>query len=283
MTINMSTEEIDFHLKKLKDSFQKQQITQSQLQAGLANLQQQLSSTKTISENEVKGLEDELNRLVDNLKRLSNSMNPKFKSIEDIPGIRTPKWYQVDVPFEYLENAEKIGSIQINAEGPFVITQITVFWEFQDTDDDHFANPVAAGSTPVGRIVPCTAFPMIVNNLGYTNSTTAYTTPSLAQLTNTNGANTTWGPLSDIPEFNFQIEIGGSGRFWTNQPIPAAVLYGYGGQPLYMGIQGWLERSDRLIVHAIPLFALRNTGKVRMCFHGYQILSHVSISEALGY
>ena len=124
---------------------------------------------------------------------------------------------------------------------------------------------------------------MIVNNLGITNSTTTYTTPSLSQLNNRSGLNSAWGPLSDIPEFNFQIEIGGSGRFWTNQPISAAALYGYGGQPMYMGVQGWIERSDRLIVHATPLIETPNKGKVRMSFHGYQILTHVSISEALGY
>jgi hypothetical protein len=283
MTINMTLDEIELHLKRVKESFQKQQITQTQLQTTLTNLQQQIGAIKSTADSELKNLDSEVFKLTETLRLLGTNLNPRFKTIEDIPGIRTPKWYEVDVAFEYDDNAERVASIQINAEGPFVITQVTAFWEYLDQDADHFANPVAAGNTPYKRLVPCTAYPMIVNNLGITNATTAYTTPSLSQLTNTTGVNTAWGPLSDIPEFDFQIEIGGSGRFWTNQPIPAAVLYGYGGQPMYLGVQGWIERSDRLVVHAIPLFNLRSKGTVKMCFHGYQILTHASISEALGY
>ncbi len=283
MTTSISLEEIELHLKRVKDSFQKQQITQAQLQSTLGNLQQQIASIKGSADSELKSLDGEIFKLTETLRLLGSNLNPRFKTIEDIPGIRTPKWYEVDVAFEYDDINERVASIQINAEGPFVITQVTAFWQYIDTDSTHFANPVAVGNTPYNRIVPCTAYPMIVNNLGITNNTTAYTTPSLSQLTNTTGVNTAWGPLSDIPEFDFQIEIGGSGRFWTNQPIPAAVLYGYGGQPMYMGVQGWIERSDRLVVHAKPLFNLRSQGTVRMCFHGYQILTHASISEALGY
>jgi len=282
MSNNMSYEELESHLKRVKDSFQKQQATQSQLQTTISMIQQQLASNKNLIDSEMKSLDEEISKISKDLKLLASDLVPRFKSIEDIPGIRTPKWYDVDIAFEAGEVAERIFSTQINAEGPFIITQITALWEILDINPDDFANPPAQ-ITNKGRILPCTAYPMIVNNLGITNSTTAYNTPSLSQLCNRTGANTTWGPLSDVPEFDFQIEIGGSGRFWTNQPISAAALYGYGGQPMYMGVQGWIERSDRLIVHATPLITVPNKGKVRMSFHGYQILTHVSISEALGY
>ena len=94
--------------------------------------------------------------------------------------------------------------------------------------------------------------------------------------------NAATGPFTEVPELSFQFEIAGSGRFWTNRAIPAASLYGE-SNPLYTGIAGWVERTDRIVVHVTPTATLPFAGRVRMVFHGYQILGHVNIGEALGY
>jgi hypothetical protein len=292
MSLN-NIQEIEAHLKKINDSIQRQGITHGQLNTFMSSLQQQIASYKSQADTDTKQLENEIKRIALELKSLADSLTPRYKDIEDIPGIRTPKWYEVDIDFTYNTGANTVQtkSIEINPEGPFVITQITPVWEITDDNPDHFSNinDNLGGTTvaPTGRILPCTAFPMIVRNLGITNSyNLGYNTPSLSQLCNSNSAvspYSTNGPLKDVPEFNFQIEIAGSGRYWTNQPMPAAAFFGYAGQPMYMGVQGWVERTDRIIIHATPKVAIPHDGRVRFTLHGYQILGHISISEALGY
>jgi hypothetical protein len=292
MSIN-NIQEIENHLKKINESIQRQGVSHSQLQGFLSSLQQQISGYKAQADVDTKQLEGEIKRIALELKTLADSLTPRYRDIEDIPGIRTPKWYEVDIDFAYNTSANTVQtkSIEINPEGPFVITQITPVWEILDTENDHFSNinDNGGGTTvaPTGRILPCTAFPMIVRNLGVVNSSgLGYNTPSLSQLCNNNAVVSPYsanGPLKDVPEFNFQIEIAGSGRYWTNQQIPAAAFFGYGGQPMYMGIQGWVERTDRVIIHATPKVAIPHDGRVRFVMHGYQILGHISISEALGY
>lgn len=285
--------EIESHLKKISDTLQKQSVTHNQLQGIVSNLQQQVTAYKNQAEGQTKQLDTEIKKVVESLQELSESLRPRYKDIDDIPGLRIPKWYEVDVDFEVGDTAEKIKSIQINPEGPFVVTQITPLWQVSSTNSiDYFANTiVAAGPTladvPGGRILPNTAFPMIVRNLGITNTTSVgFNTPSLSQLCSTVSGgvgNPSSGPLRDIPEIDFQIEIGGSGRYWTNQVVPAAAFYGVMGQPLYLSVPGWVERSDRIVIHATPTVAIPHNGTVRFGLHGYQIMAHISIAEALGY
>jgi hypothetical protein len=204
------------------------------------------------------------------------------------------------------------GFVNINPEGPFVITQVMPLFEVgkgqgylgaPDETINGFANPWTAAPTtllppyttttsPIGRILPCTAFSNIVNTLGITNNNSlGWNFPSLTQLCNQDSAiaalvfptTHSWGPLADIPELEFQIEIGGSGRFWTNEYIPAAAFYGTCGQPYYMGAYGWVDRADRLIVHVKNLKEINYSGTIKMIFHGYQMLGHVDIAKALGY
>ncbi len=288
---NLTLQEIDTHLRRITETIQRQSVSHGQLQGLVSSLQQQVTNYKSQADADSKQLDSEVRRIAVELKSLADSLTPRYKSIEDIPGIRIPKWYEVDIDFAYGANAIQTKSIEINPEGPFVITQITPVWEILDDDVDHFANIYngAAGTVfpPKNRIVPCTAFPMITKNLGITNATgNGYNTPSLSQLCNNNDVVSPYsqnGPLSDIPEFSFQIEIAGSGRYWTNQYLPAAAFFGYSGQPLYLATQGWVERTDRVIIHAKPTVNVPNTGRVRFSMHGYQILGHISISEALGY
>jgi hypothetical protein len=288
---NLSLQEIETHLKKITDTIQRQSVSHSQLQTMVSGLQQQVAGYKSQTDSDSKQIESEIKRMALELKSIADSLTPRYKSIEDIPGIRIPKWYEVLVDFERGDNSVKTKSIEINPEGPFVITQITPVWEITATSNANFANIARGGGgnveAPTNRIVPCTAFPMISRNLGITNTTSnGYNTPSLSQLCNSNDTVSPYtnnGPLSDIPEFSFQIEIAGSGRYWTNASIPAAAFFGYSGQPLYLATQGWVERTDRIIIHAKPLINVPNEGRVRFSMHGYQILGHISITEALGY
>lgn len=294
---NLTLNEVESHLKKINDSIQRQSMSQGQLQASVTNLQQQIATYKAQADSELKQFEVDLKKLSTDLTALSEDLTPRFKEIEDIPGIRTPKWYEVLIPFEQGYDSSLTKSIQINPEGPFIITQITPVWEIASTSNmiSYFANTIVgtlAGATilanvPENRILPCTAFPMIVNNLGVTNTTgSGYNTPSLSQLCSTVSGglgNPFSGPLRDIPEFEFNIEIAGSGRYWTTGAVPAAAFYGYMGQPLYLASAGWIERTDNIVIHARPLVPIPHYGTVRFCLHGYQILGHISITEALGY
>ncbi len=290
--MSLSINELESHLKKIGDSLQRQNASHSQLQNSVSNLQQQILAYKNQAESEIKQFDTDLKKITEQLRLLAEDLTPRFKDIEDIPGIRTPKWYEVVIPFSVGDDSEKMKSVEINPEGPFIMTQISPVWQISnDNDVDYFANTLVGtltyASVPANRILPCTAFPMLVNNLGYTNTTSlGYNTPSLAQLCSTlsgGAGNPSSGPLRDIPEIELQIEIAGSGRYWTTGSVPSAAFYTYGGQPLYLATQGWVERTDRIIVHATPLVPIPHNGYVRFLMHGYQILGHISISEALGY
>jgi hypothetical protein len=225
------------------------------------------------------------------MKHLAEMLVPEIKTIEDIPVAKHPKWFMVELPdMQPKLTADIVTSyVNINPEGPFVISSIVPLFEITKPQTDSFggfANPVVGGSQPIGRILPCTSLPMLVNSLGRTTSAgLGYNTPSLWQL-NYNaliGAADTWGPLADIPELEFQIEIGGSGRFWTNQYIPAAAFYGTQGNPGYLGCLGWVDRADRLIIHARNIKPIGYFGRALFIFHGYQMLGHIDIAKALGY
>jgi len=203
----------------------------------------------------------------------------KVRSISDIPGKKTPKWYVVDIDFNYNDTAPQFNSTQITAEGPFVCTQMIPYYLVLDDDYTHYQGPVGDANpdplaTPLakGRYFPCSASAILGSNLINLGQYAAVGAPAAGK-----------GPLRDIPEFSFKIEIGGSGVFWTqDKTIPAAAFYGE-REPLYLGIQGYAERTDRLIVHAHPETAIPLTGRVRMVFHGFQIAGDVNISRLLGY
>ena len=237
-------------VKSLKDSL----FTQSsQSQAKLSDLQSRVSSFEA------------------NAK--------KVRSISDIPGRKTPKWYVVDIDFTYGATAPQFNSTQITAEGPFVCTQMIPYYLVLDDDYTHYQGPIGSdnpnpNATPLakGRYFPCTAAAITGSNIIALSQYAAVGAPVSGK-----------GPLRDIPEFSFRIEVGGSGVFWTqDKTVPAAAFYGV-REPLYLGIQGYAERTDRLIVHAHPETEIPLTGRVRMVFHGFQIAGDINISRLLGY
>jgi len=325
MSLDQVFKDFENSLKDISNSLQNQSLSQSQANHALLNLQQQLSIQKSIIDSNINQVSKQAKEVLSDIQSLASSLIPNIKKLEDIPIVKHPKWFCVDIEFpaiytDKVELTEVFASqrslssyINVNPEGPFVITQMMPLVEIgkghgylgdSTSEMGGFANPWLSDptalippfanltSSPIGRTVPCTAFSNIINNLGITNNTSfGWNTPSLTQLCNEEVSNAavvfyqsrSWGPLADLPEFEFQIEIGGSGRFWTNQYIPAAAFYGTSGQPYYMGAYGWVDRADRLIVHARNLKEVNYDCTVKMIFHGYQMLGHVDIAKALGY
>jgi hypothetical protein len=260
---------MDSH-EKLGQMLREANLQVMQLQQQVTSLHSEMSALKSrsLKEEEVSRLKlGEVQQKIDSLDK----WNLTIRDLDDIPGIRTPRWYEVDVDLAANATQTTFNSAEISPDGPFIITQIQPYFEITDTDAANF--PVSAVA-PTGRIVPCSAYPLLLSQLG---SEVLGASSDLA--TFFNGAT---GPYTEIPELSFQFEIAGSGRFWTNRAIPAAALYGE-SNPLYTGIAGWVERTDRIVVHVTPTATLPYAGRVRMVFHGYQILGHVNIGEALGY
>lgn len=211
----------------------------------------------------------------------------KVQNLEDVPGVRTPRWYVVDIDFTYGSTSPQFNSTQISADGPFVCTQIQPYFLVTDTNYQHYQgdsggtpnpNPAAAPFA-AGRYLPCTASVILSNTLNNLPVFAATGAPGFSDAALTLEK----GPLRDFPEFSFQIQVGGSGTFWTqNRTVPAAAFYGY-TEPQYTGVQGFVERTDRLLVYANPETPVPLDGRVRMVFHGYQILGDIKISQMLGY
>ncbi len=294
--------DFESYLKQIATDLQNHALSQSQLNHTLLMLQQQLNIQKNLIDSSNQVLNNEAKDVLKNIRELADYLVPEIKTIEDIPVSKHPMWYMIEsTEFEpSLEKTVKIDYVNINPEGPFVISSVMPYFvptkalDFDSFSTSGFSNVLLSGGgladPPLGRVLPCTSFPMIVENLGRANTTFfGYTTPSLYQLNYnmypfyTDANSYINGPLADIPEFEFQIEIGGSGRFWTNRYIPAAAFYGTQGNPGYLGCLGWVDRADRLILHTRNLKPMSYTGKVLFVFHGYQMVGHVDIAKALGY
>ena len=255
----------------MSDNLQDLRSLARDLKVEVKHLKDMLAKKASAHRQRLAMIEDSISNLEANSKRV--------QSIDDIPGRRTPKWYVVDIDFTYGETVSKFDSVQITAEGPFVCTQIQPYYLVLDDDYEHYQGPSGsvnpdANAAPLayGRYLPCTASHMLGSNIVTLGSYAAAGSPALAL-----------GAIRDIPEFSFKIEIGGSGVFWTqDKTVPAASFYGE-KEPLYLGVEGYAERTDRIIVHANPETEIPLTGRVRMVFHGFQIAGNINISDMLGY
>jgi hypothetical protein len=281
-------------IDNLAHMLREQNHTITQLQSTVASLQSELMSQKgrNLKEEELSRMKiSELQQKLTEVDRWSNVV----RDLEDIPGVRTPRWYEVDVQFERGDSQLRFNSAEISPDGPFIITQMQPYYTYTEdtTDKSIFENIVgvdaaAAGIAIAGRTVPCSAFPFLLGSLGSVNNAgvgpaaTPFESALIGNIAGSAQAPSDPTPLAAIPEFSFQIEIAGSGRFWTNRALPAASFYGE-TNPLYSGIAGWVERTDRIVVHCTPETTVPVGGRVRMVFHGYQILGHVNIGQALGY
>ncbi len=290
--------EMEDQLNEMLDAIQRQNHNQSQLQNSLLLLQQHMSTIKSQVDLDKQKNDSLLSTMSKILEDLKKTAKPKYVSIDDIPGIRIPRWYDVNIDvlpqqeegagFNYNDRLE--GTIGINPDGPFVVTQMTCLWQPLGLINDQYANPYIINNTniienvAIGRYLPISAFCLVVNSLGITNSvSTGYNTPSLAQLSNNLGNIYEKGPISDIPEFDFEIKITGNGRLWNDTPSFGHAFYGDAGQPLYLGIGGIFEKNDRITVIATQQKDVNYYGRLKISFHGYQILNPIVVSDYIGY
>lgn len=234
--------------------------TLEQLSNESRNLQDTLRNT-SMERNELRSQVGTLRaQLTDMQARfdLNKQSTERPRSIDDIPGVRTPQWYTVEIEFTAGETVTKFGTSEIAPEGPFIITQINPLFQVLDATD----------ANVIGRMIPVSAAAMFYAEVGGTVGTDTVVSVATAAV--------------GVPELTFQIEIQGSGRFWTNLKVPGAFFYG-NGNPMYTGIMGWVDYSDRIKVHVTPERALPFTGKVLFGLHGYQILNPVKLTQMLGF
>lgn len=246
-------------------------------QAEIANLRKSIKSDKRLS---MAVLDDLQQRLTQ-----SSNWNRSVKDLEDLPGLKIPKWYMVEIPFDYGDTAAKTGEVIISAEGPFVCTQVQTYYRITDTEALHYAdqniNVDPLSSTAVGRLVSATSFFPLMGDLQVCRFLDWQT--QFSAYSRTAGGNTNIGQGHVYPEFDLQIHIEGSGRAWAGDKTPAAAFYGVGA-PLYTGISGVVEHSDRIEVLGIPSIPkVTLAGKLITVFHGYHIGGTVDFYESLGY
>jgi hypothetical protein len=289
-------DEMESQLNEMLDAIQKQNHNQSQLQNSLLLLQQHMNTIKSQVDLDKQKNDSLLSTMSKILEDLKVTAKPKYVSIEDIPGVRIPRWYDVNIDV-YDPNTRfaggnfspfQQGTIGINPDGPFVVTQVTCLWQPLDIRPGQYAEPFINPSlpssilnVPIGRYLPVSAFCLVTNNLGRTNAVgLGFNTPSLTQL---NSPTLISGPLADIPEFDIEIKITGNGRLWNDTPSFGHAFYGDAGQPLYVATRGIFEKNDRITVIAKDSRVVEYYGRLKVSFHGYQILNPIIVSDYIGY
>lgn len=179
------------------------------------------------------------------------------RTIAEIPGPRSWRMYVVRIPFTYGETGMQQATVEISTDGPFVLTDTSVAYQVNDTTN--------APAILQKRVLPCTTYWPNVYQIGATTATNLATAAG-----------------QYVPELFFQVRVDGSGRYWTNNPVPAATFCSW-GTPKFSGIETWVESKNRLIIEATPQYAMPLAGECIVTFSGYQILGNISIAEILGY
>jgi hypothetical protein len=221
-------------------------------------------------------------------------------SLDDVMGRRIPKWYEVDIPFEFGDSEEKFASVEIS-DGPFICNQLQPLYFITDTDASHF--PLVTGTpgdfpngsfgvtNAAGRMYPCSAFyPTWVQMAHYASLSSSQPVESdfanIADIFSSYVNVLGWlqrGRGWNYPEFDFSIQIQGSGRYWTDTHVPACAFYG-ANNPLYLGFEGIVDKNDRVVIGAKPTIpTINTTGIVRFILSGYEIDTDLTISDILGY
>lgn len=202
----------------------------------------------------------------------------EIKSLDDVPGIRKPQWYVVDIPFEYGDEIERNAVVNISANNAFVCRQMQSYYLLTDDDEDHYErNATDPHFQSRGRTLPTSAFyPYMQASKISSNALIG----AFSKATYPTGTIVEEGYM--YPDFEFRIEIEGTGRYWVSEKIPAASLYGV-FEPFYLGFQGVLENTDKVRVYATPTTPIGLKGVVRLVMHGYSIGSQISIQNQLGY
>ena len=254
-----------------------------ELKEELLKLQKEVKTLKQESLDKQVSQRKQTNKVEDSVDSLDKGVNV-YKRLSDIPGMRSPAWYRVNVPFTYGDTQTKFGQTQISPTGPFICTQIQCYYLNEDTDSTHYRyespTPTFYTTNAAGRTLPATSFWDLFGK--YKNTGVGFISSIFRRNIETIdfGAGNGW----NYPEFDIQIEIAGSNRYWTgNQKIPAAAFYGY-VNPLFVGFEGVVENTDSIVVHAQPSTSTVNlTGSLVAEFHGYHINAHINVKKLMGY
>jgi len=242
-----------------------------------------------------------LNDVFDRVDELDSWAN-FISSIDDLPGVKQPKWYKVVVPFDYLERQEKSGQVQISASGPFVCTQMQSYFEVTDTDETHYSNyynnavfptrpdqdpTIAKTANADGRFIPPTAFFGLLDRLrsSTVNSTSYYNPTVMGELFSnySSGGASVWYEGWNYPELDVRIQTANNNAYWTGlESIPSAALYGVDG-PLYLATPSIVQASDSIVAFAKPSTnAIPLQGNFVLVMHGYHIGIQANLDELLG-
>ena len=220
--------------------------------------------------------------------------------VADLPGVKQPKWYKIEIPFEYNEIQERSGQVQISASGPFVCTQMQSYFKITDPDPDHYPyyynvsgdsdSTIARTNTAIGRRIAPTSYFGIANREWQTPTILTPTFPSnnlvIGELFSkyTDGADDYWYEGWSYPELDIRIQTANNNSYWTGLgSIPSAALYG-AESPLYLATPSIVQASDSIVAFARPSTAsVPIKGNYVLIMHGYHIGLHADIDEMLGY
>ena len=160
-------------LETMSQTLRESNIALNQLQATVTSLQQELMAQKSrgLKEEELSRMKyGEYEKKLSEVDRWSNIV----RDLEDIPGPRTPRWYEVDVTFARGDTTLSFNSAEISPDGPFVITQMMPYYTYtEDTTTAAFLN-ITSSKAVAGRTVPCSAYPFLLSNLGNTSAQALY-------------------------------------------------------------------------------------------------------------
>jgi hypothetical protein len=273
-------------------------VTEQELKSKVDFLKKELSSLVDQNKDVELQTQKRLNKLFDRVDGL-DSWSTFIQGIDDIPGVRQPKWYKIEVPFEYEENQELSSQVQISASGPFVCTQMQSYYKITDTDPEHYSfyypgsrNAASLGirpdptiarvNTSVGRMIPPTAY-YGISAREWSTVAQSFSNPLvMGELFSkfTDGADDYWYEGWSYPELDIRIQTANNNSYWTGlSDIPSAALYGM-ESPLYLGVPSIVKASDSIVVFAKPSTPkIPIKGTYTLVLHGYHIGLHSELSD----
>lgn len=231
------------------------------------NIRQMMNDQDPAIKEDILNIENEISVLTESFNTAVN--------IESVPGARTPKWYALDIEFEGGETQAKSRAFEISSEGAFIPTALQAYYKYtaSDIEDYIFGDIGIPGlwkSSPQGRYVPTSTFPMFGNGILQNVIQAAGSSPGTISLADRYNQS-----MYDIPEFSFGFELETINQTWVNRPIPAGLLFTL-DNPMYFSGETYLDRTERLIVTAYPDIRVPVKGIVRLVLHGYQILGEIT-------
>lgn len=275
------------------------------VQTEIERLREQLESLEKQNSDLELSTRKRLNEAFDRIDSI-DSWASFIDSIASLPGVKQPKWYKIEVPFEYNDVQERFGQVQISASGPFVCTQMQSYYKVTESDADNYASyytypgypsqpqsdsTIAKSNNAVGRVIAPTSFfglknrewGMAVQAGGL--FTANYNELVIGELFSkySSGGTDYWYEGWSYPELDVRIQTANNNSYWTGlDSIPSAALYGF-DSPLYLATPSIVQASDSIVAFARPTTAtvpLKGTFVLEM--HGYHIGLHADIEDLLG-